>query len=140
VLSSELAAETTQAPASTSGSRSPSPCSGQADLADELKPLRDGRPHGHPWAEWARAEAHMTPRLPGAWAAGTRRRTFSWTPLRPELVCEVTYEHIEGFRFRDTAHFQRWRADHDPRSWTSAQLEAPVRYDLAQVLSVGCQA
>ena len=47
---------------------------------------------------------------------------------------------MEGIRFRHTAHFQRWRPDRDARSLTSAQLEAPVRYDLAQLLAAGRQA
>jgi ATP-dependent DNA ligase len=56
-------------------------------------------------------------------------------PLRPELVCEVGYDHMEGTRFRHVAHFRRWRPDRDPRSCTFAQLQEPVRYDLARVLS-----
>ena len=31
-------------------------------------------------------------------------------PLRPDLVVEVKYDHMEGSRFRHTAHFKRWRA------------------------------
>ena len=48
-------------------------------------------------------------------------------PLRPELVVEVRYEHMEGDRFRHTAQFNRWRPDRDPRSCTYEQLEEPVQ-------------
>ena len=92
---------------------------------------------GHPWAEWAREEAHMTGRMPGAHSRWNAKKDLSWIAVRPELVCEVTYEHMEGTRFRHTAHFKRWRTDRDPQSCDYTQLEEPVRYDLAEVLSAG---
>ena len=55
-------------------------------------------------------------------------------PLNPERVCEVAYDHMQGDRFRHTAQFRRWRPDREPESCTYAQLEEPVRYDLAEVL------
>jgi ATP-dependent DNA ligase len=55
--------------------------------------------------------------------------------LSPERVVEVRYDHMEGVRFRHTAQFVRWRPDREPRSCTYAQLEVPVSYDLADVLS-----
>ena len=58
-------------------------------------------------------------------------------PVRPDLVAEVAYDHMEGDRFRHTAQFRRWRPDRTPASCTYAQLEEPVRYDLAEVLSGG---
>ena len=111
----------------------------RAELVDELKPYEMSDFTGHPWEEWAEAEAHMSSRLPGAVSRWNADKDLSWIPLSPELVCEVTYEHMEGTRFRHTAHFQRWRPDRDPRSCTYEQLEEPVRYDLAQVLSAGRQ-
>jgi ATP-dependent DNA ligase len=113
------------------------PMKRRAELVEELRPYEMTDFDGHPWAAWARAEAHLTGRLPGAVSRWNAKKDLSWVPLRPDLVCEVTYEHMEGTRFRHTAHFQRWRADREPRSCTYAQLEEPVRYDLAQVLSTG---
>lgn len=107
----------------------------RAELVDELKPYEISDFKGHPWEEWARAEAHMSGRLPGAVSRWNAKKDLSWMPLRPDLVCQVVYEHMEGTRFRHTAQFQRWRPDRDPRSCTYAQLEEPVRYDLSQVLS-----
>src|SRR5690606_21344253 len=58
---------------------------------------------------------------------------LSFTPLRPERVLEVAYDHMEGNRFRHTAQFRRWREDRDPASCTYEQLEEPVRYDLTDL-------
>jgi len=109
----------------------------RAELVQELKPYEMADFAGHPWEDWSQAEAHISSRLPGAVSRWNANKDLSWVPLRPELVCEVTYEHMEGTRFRHTAHFQRWRPDREARSCTYEQLEEPVRYDLAQVLSAG---
>jgi ATP-dependent DNA ligase len=68
------------------------------------------------------------------WNAG---KDLSFVPLRPERVVEVRYEHMEGTRFRHTAQWVRWRPDRDPRSCGFDQLEEPVRYNLAEVLTAG---
>jgi ATP-dependent DNA ligase len=52
-------------------------------------------------------------------------------------VLEVKYDHMEGRRFRHTAQFKRWRPDREPRSCGYDQLEEPVGYDLARILSGG---
>jgi ATP-dependent DNA ligase len=52
-------------------------------------------------------------------------------------VVEVRYDYMEGERFRHTAQFERWRPDREPRSCTYAQLERPVRFNLADVLTSG---
>jgi ATP-dependent DNA ligase len=56
-------------------------------------------------------------------------------PLRPDLVVEVAYDHMEGTRFRHTAQFRRWRPDREPQSCTYEQLDRPVRFDLAEILA-----
>ena len=90
---------------------------------------------GHPWAAWAEEAAHEGARLPGATSRWTGKKDLSWVAVRPELVVEVAYDHMEGDRFRHTAQFRRWRPDRAPGSCTYAQLEEPVGYDLAEVLS-----
>jgi len=107
----------------------------RAELVEELAPYRMEDPTGHPWEAWAEAEAHGSGRLPGAVSRWNAKKDLSWLPLRPELVVEVAYDHMEGTRFRHTAQFRRWRPDRDPESCTYAQLEQPVRYDLAAVLA-----
>ncbi len=88
----------------------------------------------HPW-NWA--PAHAGQRTPHSstgsrWAPG---RDLSFTPLRPERVVEVRYDHMEGDRFRHTAQLLRWRADKLPADCTIDQLDEPVSYDLGAVLA-----
>jgi ATP-dependent DNA ligase len=47
-----------------------------------------------------------------------------WEGLRPELVCEIAFDHITGNRIRHGAKFQRWRDDKEPRECTMDQLRA----------------
>ena len=47
-----------------------------------------------------------------------------WEGLRPELVCEVAFDHISGHRIRHGAKFRGWRDDKDPRECTIEQLRA----------------
>ncbi|MGW6241328.1 ATP-dependent DNA ligase [Streptomyces sp. NPDC055094] len=110
------------------------PMKRRAELVEELAPLRMESAEGHPWAAWAEESAHESARLPGAPSRWSGQKDLSWLPLRPERVCEVAYDHMEGDRFRHTAQFRRWRPDRTPASCTYAQLEEPVRYDLTEVL------
>lgn len=107
----------------------------RAELVEELAPLRLAEGETHPWADWENAEAHERNRLPGAqsrWSAG---KDLSFVPLRPERVLEVAYDHMEGTRFRHSGQFRRWRPDRDPESCGYEQLEEPMKFDLADVLS-----
>jgi ATP-dependent DNA ligase len=47
-----------------------------------------------------------------------------WEGLRPELVCEVAFDHITGHRIRHGAKFKRWRDDKEPRECSIEQLRA----------------
>ena len=111
------------------------PMERREELFVELQPLVTTFDE-HPWA-WARQEeGTRTPRN----AEGSRwsgSKDLSFTPLRPERVVEVRYDHMEGIRFRHTAQFVRWRPDRDPRSCDYAQLEEPVKFDLTDVLNTG---
>jgi ATP-dependent DNA ligase len=89
------------------------PMARRRQLFDELQALRTTFAE-HPW-QWAGVETTGTAaRKPevSRWNAG---KDLSFTPLRPELVVEVRYDHMEGDRFRHTAQFNRWRPDRDPR-------------------------
>ena len=106
------------------------PMARRKELVAELEPylLEDGAPH--PWLGDASSE-----RAPGGEPSRWNRdKDMSFVPLRPELVVEVAYDHMEGARFRHTAQFRHFRPDRDPRSCTYAQLERPVRFDLGSVL------
>ncbi|MCU1416227.1 MAG: ATP-dependent ligase [Schumannella sp.] len=62
-------------------------------------------------------------------------KDVSFVKLRPERVLEVKYDQMEGWRFRHTVQFLRWRDDRDPKSCTYDQLEIANAYDLSEVLS-----
>ncbi|HEX8067608.1 MAG TPA: ATP-dependent DNA ligase [Thermoleophilaceae bacterium] len=47
-----------------------------------------------------------------------------WEGLRPELVCEVAFDHITGRRIRHGAKFLRWRDDKGPEECGIDQLRA----------------
>jgi ATP-dependent DNA ligase len=108
------------------------PMERRRELFSELQPLVTTADE-HPW-NWAAQTAARTPRAAetSRWNAG---KDLSFTPLRPERVVEVRYDHMEGPRFRHTTQFVRWRPDRDPHSCTYAQLEEPVSFDLADILA-----
>jgi ATP-dependent DNA ligase len=111
------------------------PMKRRVELVEELEPLRMDDVAEHPWAAWSDEAAHQRARLPGAPSRWSAKKDLSWVPLRPQLVAEVAYDHMEnGARFRHTARFRRWRPDRTAESCTYAQLEEPVRYDLAEIL------
>ncbi|MBC6460977.1 ATP-dependent DNA ligase [Actinomadura sp. HBU206391] len=110
------------------------PMKRRAELVQELEPYRMEDLAGHPWAGWAEQTEATTDRMPGAVSRWTGKKDLSWVALRPELVVEVAYEHMQGDRFRHTARFRRWREDRTPQSCTYEQLEMPVAYDLDDIL------
>jgi ATP-dependent DNA ligase len=111
------------------------PAARRKELFTELQPLVTTFDN-HPWAWAQQEEGTRTPRSSefSRWNVG---KDLSFVPLRPDLVVEVRYEHMEGDRFRHTAQFNRWRPDREPRSCTYEQLEEPVKYDLADILADG---
>ena len=111
------------------------PMAVRRQLFEELQPLVTSF-EGHPWNWAAQADGERTPRKneTSRWNAG---KDLSFVPLRPERVVEVRYDYMEGERFRHTAQFVRWRTDREPASCTYAQLDRPVSFDLADVLSSG---
>jgi ATP-dependent DNA ligase len=111
------------------------PAARRKELFAELQPLVTTF-DDHPWAWAKQEEGTRTPRS-SEFSRWNAKKDLSFIPLRPELVVEVRYEHMEGDRFRHTAQFLRWRPDRDPRSCTYEQLEEPVKYDLAEVLTTG---
>jgi ATP-dependent DNA ligase len=109
-------------------------------LVAELEPLRQDALTGHPWADWAEAEAAAAAsgqRMPGATSRWNRGKDLSWEPLRPTLVCEVAYDHLQGDRFRHGTTFVRWRPDKRPEDCRYDQLEATAPYELALIFGGG---
>jgi ATP-dependent DNA ligase len=76
------------------------------ELVDLLEPYRTGeRGSGEP-SRWKSDEELV------------------WEGLRPELVCEVAFDHITGRRIRHGARFLRWRDDKDPEECTIDDLRS----------------
>jgi ATP-dependent DNA ligase len=105
------------------------------ELVDELAPLRENAVDGHPWREWAEADAHAERRMPGGLSRWNATKDMSWAPLRPELVAEVRYEHVMAGRFRHGARLTRFRPDRDPRSCTYGQLDEVAPAELAALFA-----
>jgi ATP-dependent DNA ligase len=75
--------------------------------------------------------------MPGGQSRWSQGKDLSWEPLRPELVVEVAYDHMQGDRFRHTAQFRRWRPDKKPSDCTYAQLEVVPPQELAAIFGTG---
>jgi ATP-dependent DNA ligase len=105
----------------------------RAELIEQLQPLVVPIEE-HPWGRWAEFLTANPDRVPGTQSRWSQGKDLSFTPLRPDLVIEVAYDHMEGRRFRHTAQFRRWRTDRDPESCGYDQLDEPVSYDLTDVL------
>jgi ATP-dependent DNA ligase len=110
------------------------------ELAEFLKPYRKNALDAHPWKAWAedeRATDEGVKRVPGGQSRWSQGKDLSWEPLRPELVVEVAYDHMQGNRFRHTAQFRRWRSDKKPADCTYAQLEVVPPQELAAIFPSG---
>lgn len=96
-------------------------------LVDELAPLRENALEGHPWRDQL-----QTPENQGAWRVGKDQR---WEPLRPERVCEVSYEHLLGPRLREAATFKGWRLDKPARECGFEQLQVATPQELVRTVT-----
>ena len=109
-------------------------------LVAELEPYRIAAGDDHPWGEWA-SWAGSGPgasgqRLPGAVSRWNAKKDLSFEPLRPDLVVEAAYEHLQGPRLRHTARWRRWRPDRDPLSCTYEQMETAVPHELSAIFEL----
>lgn len=91
------------------------------ELVAKLAPLHGGESFG----------GGRTPGAPSRWS---RDKDADWIALQPTLVCEVSFDHLQGQRFRHAARFLRWREDRDPRSCTYAQLTPVDAFRLGDIV------
>ena len=89
------------------------------------------RPVGHTSAFTAKRKLELRQELaayetgergsgePSRWSAD---RDLEWVELRPELVVEVSYDHVSDGRIRHGTKVLRWREDKPPRACTIDQL------------------
>jgi len=110
------------------------------ELVEFLGPYRKNALENHPWKGWAEAGAGdggPGHRMPGGQSRWSQGKDLSWEPLRPALVIEVAYEHMQGTRFRHMAQFRRWRTDKRPSDCTYAQLEVVPPQELMAIFAGG---
>jgi ATP-dependent DNA ligase len=110
------------------------------ELVSFLAPFREKALENHPWRAWAEHQAEAEPevhRRPGMQSRWSQGKDLSWEPIRPELVVQVAYDHMQGNRFRHTAQFRRWRQDKPPRDCTFAQLEVVPPHELEEIFAGG---
>jgi ATP-dependent DNA ligase len=108
------------------------------ELVEFLAPYRKNALAAHPWKDWAEqapAGGEAEHRMPGGQSRWSQGKDLSWEPLRPELVVEVAYDHMQGSRFRHTAQFRRWRTDKKPSDCTYDQLEVVPPEELAVIFA-----
>ena len=75
------------------------------DLVGKLEPYESGRRgHGDP-SRWK------------------SEKELEWIDLRPELVVEVTFDHVSGGRIRHGTKILRWREDKAPQECKLAQMK-----------------
>jgi len=108
------------------------------ELVKTLEPYRKDALVDHPWKAWSdAANAADGQRMPGGQSRWSQGKDLSWEPVRPELVVEVGYEHMQGMRFRHMSHFRRWRPDKKPSDCTYAQLEVVAPHELQEIFEKG---
>ena len=111
------------------------PMAKRRELVEFLAPYRENALANHPWASPEEADASTAEgqRMPGGKSRWNTGKDLSWIALRPELVLEVAYEHMQGNRFRHMAQFRRWRTDKPPEACTYDQLEVVPPHELASI-------
>jgi ATP-dependent DNA ligase len=91
------------------------------ELFDAVRPVAVTL-RGHPWELGFGIERRPLGRLRGSAGVWTPDLPQDWVPVRPDLVCEVSYSQVDEDRFRHPARFVRWRPDRDPTSCGFDQL------------------
>jgi len=89
-------------------------------LLEMVKPLEGGESFNTEWG----------PGGPSRWNQG---KDLSWVSLDPVLVCEVAFDHLQGYRFRHGTTFKRWRPDKDPKDCNYEQFKAPEPFKLEDI-------
>jgi ATP-dependent DNA ligase len=110
----------------------------RSSLVSELEPYRSVTVAEHPWGEWQRWQDEAESagqRLPGATSRWNAGKDLGFEMVRPELVVEVAYDHIQGDRFRHATTFRAWRPDRDPTTCTYEQLETAPPSTFADVIA-----
>jgi ATP-dependent DNA ligase len=68
---------------------------------------------------------------PSRWSGG---KSMAWTPVTPGVVVQISYDQLEGNRFRHATRFERWRPDKPAEECTTDQLERPTGVGFSDVV------
>jgi ATP-dependent DNA ligase len=68
----------------------------------------------------------FTGAAPGGPSRWRRSENAQWFPVRPQVVAEVSFDHVTARRFRHATRLLRWRLDKPPRQCTMDQLLRPT--------------
>ncbi len=74
-------------------------------------------------------------RAPGAVSRWSTAKSKKWTPVQPGVVIEISYDQLEGSRFRHATRFHRFRPDKPARECTMDQLERPSGPGFSEVVT-----
>jgi ATP-dependent DNA ligase len=110
----------------------------RAKLVELLAPMREGARESHPWKDWAEwQDTETSHRLPGATSRWNRGKDLSWEPIRIGLVAEVSFDHMQGTRFRHATHFKRWRPDKPASECRYDQLDVTPPQEIKDIFGTG---
>ncbi len=105
----------------------------RVELLEQLAPWRASELNSHPWKSWRTESTHAGKRLPAAASRWNRGKKLDWQPLRTDLVAEVSYDHMQGNRFRHTTRLVRFRHDKPADTCTYDQLEVSPPIELREI-------
>ena len=74
-------------------------------------------------------------RAPGARSRWSGDRSMQWTPVEPGVVVQVSYDQLQGGRFRHATRFERWRPDKPAEDCTMDQLIRPTGAGFSEVVA-----
>ena len=94
------------------------------ELLKRLEPMRE-----------VKSTEHMG-RAPGGLSRWSHGKDTDWEPIRPELVCEVSYDKLQaGQRFRHATGFIRWRPDKPAGECRFDQIVSAARFDVSAIFA-----
>ena len=78
-----------------------------------------------------RRRGHARPGSENRW---TGQRSMEWIPVRPALVVQISYDQLQGGRFRHATRLERWRTDKNPQDCTMDQLVRPEGMGFSEIV------
>ncbi len=74
-------------------------------------------------------------RVPGMQSRWSTGKELDWIPVTPGVVVQISYDQLEGGRFRHATRFERWRPDKPAEECTMDQLVRPEGAGFSDVVA-----